>query len=301
MSPFTLVHPIIGPSDPYEPNNERKSGLLHAFYSYSQLRLHLVVLHRVEHFLWIGAISKQTQAQLNLSQPLYFASWYEQIFDPFHITLFDGIRLPNAPGHFLSQLPTSRYLSCDPELNTAFLEQYQLEENRETLEASYKSLLSMRSLMKASQMQFWLSSGTLLGWKRQCSVIPFTDDSDFATWSKYAIHPTWPSLTAKLLNLAPKVDLKLKLQIGTPSTNVEYSFNLKDPKYDWKIDLFFNYPNETHYRFPLHGVGAYTYQILPKFELCSVELHGYKVLAPCTAEEVIKTGKLTSLLGNYQN
>ena len=79
--------------------------------------------------------------------------------------------------------------------------------------------------------------------------------------------------------------------MGEPTSNIEYSFLTVGN--EWKVDLFFNYPKGNQFRFPLHAADdTYTYQYFPKYELCSVGLLGYKMLAPCTAEEVIVAGRL---------
>lgn len=72
---------------------------------------------------------------------------------------------------------------------------------------------------------------------------------------------------------------------------MEYSF--LSAKFNEKVDLFFIYPNGTHFLLPYHlpSIEQYAYSLYPTYELCSVELLGYKLLAPCTPEQVILTGK----------
>ena len=90
-----------------------------------------------------------------------------------------------------------------------------------------------------------------------------------------------------LLKTAPKHKLRLFYRFGEPHHSMEYSFKTK--KNRDKVDMFFTYRNETHFLLPFHIASKHLYQysIYPKYDLCSIELLGYKLLAPCETEKVI--------------
>ena len=270
--------------------------MLHVFYQCpgqngnANLQLHLVVLYQIKYFLWIGSIPKEKQIKFNNDISIYYGKPYEQIFDPFKVISVDNISMPNDVGHLLSQTPTSKYLHCSPQLNIQWLQKYKkIRPDQDTVYDSIEAIVGMKQLMRKMRMEFWIVAGTLLGWLRQCDIIPYTDDSDFATWSKYAQMKN-VNLAAEFLKLSYEYSLHLEIEMGQPNNSVEYSFlTLAN---EWKVDLFFNYPSKHYFRFPLHAADdTYTYQYFPKYKLCSVQLLGYKLLAPCNAEKVIVAGK----------
>jgi hypothetical protein len=44
-------------------------------------------------------------------------------------------------------------------------------------------ILALKNLMNPLLIPFFIRSGTLLGWYRQCGVIPYTSDLDSATYA----------------------------------------------------------------------------------------------------------------------
>ena len=101
--------------------------------------------------------------------------------------------------------------------------------------------------------------------------------------------------------MAPQYGFKMHIRYGTANaSNLEFTFNTT-PNKTLPTDLFFMHPNDTHFLLPVHlpieyaeslrfNKAKWTYQSYAKFDLCSVAYQGYKMLAPCNPEEVIKTG-----------
>jgi len=161
---------VRGPYGPFNATNKNSSSVLHIFYESSNLQLHLVVLYRVMHFLWIGSIPEHRQFRLednlernpNRTFVLHYGKT-EQIFDPFTRISTDGIRHPDDVVHFLSQLPTSRYLHCSPEKTTQWFGSNNLTINKDRVKVTEAGLVGMKSFMRKMQMEFWIACGTLLG------------------------------------------------------------------------------------------------------------------------------------------
>ena len=263
-------------------------AVFHLFLRWRNFNLHIVVFHQIKHFLWIGKISELQLRQLK-GFNVHFGI-HEAIYDPFGLNRIDSVQFPGEIGHFLGQIPTSKYLHCPP------ARQYWLAENNlpiseEKIVSSEEAIIGTKSLMKELRMQSWIACGTLLGWHRQCHVTPYTSDTDFATWAKYL---QGKSITKQLKELAPKHNLYLHYRFGEPMHSMEFSFLSK--AFNERVDMFFIYPNQTHFLLPYHIVdkNAYAYSIYPKYDLCSVELLGYKLLAPCEPEKVILPGKCCS-------
>ena len=260
------------------------SKVLHRFLQWRNLKVHLVVLHQVSNFFWIGQIPKAQFRKLN-NFKIHFGK-YEEIYDTFDLTFVDWVPFPNEIENFLSQISTSRYLPC-PTQSIEWLANNNISILETKIDASKEAIAGMKSLMKTLEMQFFIACGTLLGWFRQCNVTPYTTDTDFATWSKYL---QGHDLTQKLSIIAPNHNLTLYTRFGEPVHSMEYSF--LGTQMNEKVDMFFIYPNDTHFLLPYHMPAdqQYAYSIYPRYKLCSIVLLGYKLLSPCDPENVILTG-----------
>lgn len=286
---------------------------LHRFYqctpshfSTFTLHLHLVILHRRRHFLWIGSINHNETDHLseqNIWFSPHFGDHQEHIFDAFSPKLSPSgysFHIPDDVKHFVSQLPTSRYIRCPAMRRNRWNRRYPTDQKERYIKqlSTEKAIIGMKALMRQQRMQFWLVSGTLLGWHRQCDVISYTSDTDFATRSRYLERNMGKAMDGSLAS--GNSSIRLTQRFGHPEDSLEYSFELRPNKelLHEKIDLFFVYRNSTHYLQPLHvpQSSVYTHQTYPPYQLCSVNLLGYKMLAPCTPELVIRAGKSTAFL-----
>ena len=93
--------------------------------------------------------------------------------------------------------------------------------------------------------------------------------------------------------------MNLYLRFGEAKHSMEYTFF--STKLNEKTDLFFVYPNGSNFLVPYHVPSEhyYGYSIYPIYSLCSIDLHGYKLLAPCTPEKVVTTGKVWLPIAYY--
>src|SRR5699024_10876651 len=99
-----------------------------------------------------------------------------------------------------------------------------------------------------------------------------------------------PNIIERFRNESYLFGMRLGGRFGVPSENLECYFLTSHVK----MDLFFMYQNNTHYlataHVPEHGI--WTFAAYPRYDLCSVDYLGYKVLAPCTTEQVILSGNI---------
>lgn len=262
------------------------SQITHLFFESKNWKIHLVVLVQVKYFLWIGKISEKTASILKDEYNIKFGI-YEQIFDPFKIKTLWLLQVPEEIEYFLSQIPSSRYLSCSESKRNNWYKQWNMKMDNSTANIvlrTNEAIISMKSLMKKLKMEFWMMCGTLLGWYRQCYPISYTTDTDFSTWPKYLMGN---DISDQLLKEAPQHNLKLHLRFGEPKKTMEYSF--KTNHFQEKIDLFFSYDAKDKFYVPAHEVKSKEYipYYYPKYQLCSAELLGHKLLTPCSPESVI--------------
>lgn len=128
-------------------------------------------------------------------------------------------------------------------------------------------------------VRFWLSSGTCLGWFRQCDIIPHSKDVDIGIWIK--------DYNALLITAFEQNGLFLKHKFGRMDDSFELSFRTKEDYV--KLDIFFFY-EEKEYMWN-GGTQAKTGKkfkyIFPKFTLCWTEFLLMKVRIPCETESYI--------------
>mgnify|MGYP002804020012 FL=1 len=115
----------------------------------------------------------------------------ESVLDRFslHISTIDGrsIRLPSDINEFLKNLKNSRYLPCDIKRAREFYSKYGDDgtDMAGMFRKRGKEVLQIAKIILDNLgVRFWLSSGTCLGWFRQCGVISHGKDMDIGMWIK---------------------------------------------------------------------------------------------------------------------
>ena len=132
----------------------------------------------------------------------------------------------------------------------------------------------------------WLMDGTLLGWCRQCSLIPHDEDMDTGSWIEDFEDFMIPYFRDHPL-------LKLLWKLGRPDDSLE--FKMGDTYLDRKtIDLFFMYPGPEKnmswigYQ-PFDEAHSKLMQVYPTIRhVCTADLHGYLVFVPCDALSLLR-------------
>lgn len=176
---------------------------------------------------------------------------------------------------FLFDYSHSTFLECNEELA------------RQNLNVNYKQNTTLNyqisqglnyisNTLDSYYKNYWLAGATLLGWQRDCGIIPFTTDADLAI---------------KAIDFEPKLvdnfkgnsKMTLHRTLGLANDSFEFSsYNL-----DFYYDVFVSY-NETKNRsFPMQWYGYQSgldkwRMIIPYFEeLCSAEMLNHKYQVPC--------------------
>ncbi|XP_036186022.1 FSD1-like protein isoform X8 [Myotis myotis] len=261
---------------------------LHYICKLAMHAIHVVVFHeRSGNYLWHGHLRLKGNIDKKFVpfRKLQFGR-YPGAFDRPELQQItvDGLEvlIPKDPVHFLEEIPHSRFIECRYKEARAFFQQY-LDDS--TVEAvafrkSAKELLQLAAkTLKKLGVRFWLSSGTCLGWYRQCSIIPYSKDVDLGIFIQ--------DYQSNIISAFQDAGLPLKHKFGKVEDSLELSFQGKD---DVKLDIFFFYEETDHMW--NGGTQAKTGKkfkyLFPRFTLCWTEFVDMKVHVPCETIEYIE-------------
>ncbi|XP_063080429.1 ribitol-5-phosphate transferase FKTN isoform X9 [Cavia porcellus] len=261
---------------------------LHCICKWATHAIHLVVFHgRSGSYLWHGHLRLKGHIDRKFVpfRKLQFGR-YPGAFDRPELqqVTIDGLEvlIPKDPTHFLEEIPHSRFIECRYKEARTFFQQYLDDNTGEavTFQKSAKELLQLAAkILNKLGVKFWLSSGTCLGWYRQCSIIPYSKDVDLGVFIQ--------DYKYDIILAFQEAGLPLKHKFGKVEDSLELSFQGKDGV---KLDIFFFY-EETDYMWN-GGTQAKTGKkfkyLFPKFTLCWTEFVDMKVHVPCETTEYIE-------------
>ena len=220
----------------------------------------------------------------------------QQLFDPIefikiHInseSMKSSILLaPNDVIDFHLQLYSSKWLPCSKQNDSL-----EYPDNPSVNHNTKMSIVYLKELLRPLHVPFWLISGSLLGWFRECRAIPYTTDADFAAFNFSLNQQVVNDILSKTTLRRNKNNLHFLYRFGIISKGFELSFKLA--KSDWKIDLFFMYPTSNFSIISTVGHATwnseyYNYYYPSINSLCSTLLFQEKVNVPCNAKSIIET------------
>jgi len=123
-----------------------------------------------------------------------------------------------------------KFIECDKVRANSFHAKYGREESEESNSFRLKAtnlLSKVRLLLDELEIPFWLSSGTCLGYFRQCDFITYSRDVDIGIWID--------DYKPELIDVFSANNLPLIHSFG----KVEDSFELSFIDGDIKLDIFF--------------------------------------------------------------
>ncbi|XP_074643764.1 ribitol-5-phosphate transferase FKTN-like [Tubulanus polymorphus] len=288
---FSSIRPTVKSSDPQRfslnPNAAPPAEIItHYLFTRYSHTIHVVILYsRSNLFLWYSAVTDQDLRRSSLTtQQLKLGKYAGAInsFDRVSVSL-DGLRLfvPRYPQYLLDNLRNSRFIECNYTRARQFYKRYPRDESQQAKQFRREaSKLIHRGYEYLNQIEvaFWLSSGTCLGWFRQCDIIAHSKDVDFGIWIK--------NYKESLILLFEGNSLPLTHKFGKVSDSFELSFRENDVK----LDIFFFY-EEGGYMWN-GGTQARTGKkfkyIFPNFTMCWTLFLNMKLRIPCETEAYIE-------------
>lgn len=253
---------------------------LHLLFRLHSYIIQVVFLYeRTGNYLWHGSLRLKSSMDRNFApfRLLDYGRHTGALDRPdLVLTAVDGldVRVPRNISHFVSEQRHAHFLECRHRDARNFLQLYPDDSSPETVDfrRKVKSLLHLTArILTHLGIPFWLSSGTCLGWFRQCGVISYSRDVDVGIFIV--------DYRSDIITAFRDAGLTLKHKFGKVEDSLELSF-LKD---DVKLDIFFFYEEGD---FMWNGgtqakSGRKFKYIFPRFSLCWAELLELKVRVPC--------------------
>lgn len=191
------------------------------------------------------------------------------------------MNLPSPVINFLQSPEDAKFIECNKIQTNEFFSKYGRDESEEGNAFRTKATLLLsraKRILDELKIPFWLSSGTCLGFFRQCDFITYSRDLDIGIWAQ--------DFRPELINAFSTNDLPLIHSFGKPEDSFELSFRDNDIK----LDIFFFYKEQDHV---WNGgtqarTGLKFKYIFPKFTLCWTEFVDLKVRVPCQTQAYIE-------------
>lgn len=239
--------------------------------------IELVIFYDRKSYLWHGPIQGTTTAALFKYQAAHTKFPIEEkVIDGIHISI------PADQKKISLETSQSQFTGCNLTNAQAYYGKYGRDVSQDAVlfkKIALEVLSTAITALDRLGVRFWLSSGTCLGWFRQCDIIPHSKDVDIGIWIK--------DYNALLIAAFEKNGLFLKHKFGRMDDSFELSFRTKEDYV--KLDIFFFY-EEKEYMWN-GGTQAKTGKkfkyIFPKFTLCWTEFLLMKVRIPCETESYI--------------
>ncbi|GAB6024538.1 hypothetical protein CHUAL_009691 [Chamberlinius hualienensis] len=262
--------------------------VLHHIFTVNRFAIHVTVCyHRDGNFWWHGSfVFSEISPKLlqHFSSDKFYFAREEGAYNEFPITTVQKnsmtIYLPSNITKFLYQMDHTRYIECNHTRSTIFYSQNKMDVTNDAMAfraIAWKILQLAKFVLEKLNVRFWLSSGTCLGYFRQCDIFPYSKDIDIGIWIK-DYHP-------QIITGFLSAGMKLKHKLGKVEDSLELSFTLDGVK----LDIFFFYEEVNHVwngGLQVKSGKKFKY-VFPKFNLCWTEFLGLKVSVPCQTESYI--------------
>lgn len=247
--------------------------LTHIYYQCPNFKIQISIFASRSEFLWIG----RDESTLNYRSGSFGdipRSMNKFKLREIHDANSFKIRVPSDVHSFLFNYNHSPFLECNYAL---------AQKNIKTLGANYSQnakkntmlLPVMKNISKTLEglrKHYWLAGGTLLGWYRDCGIIPHTQDVDFAIWA----HEYETSIKKAFLgNKVVRVWGTLGL------VNDSFEFRMFNDLFTF--DMFLVYKHNQSDQWCGYQVNRAKFRrYLPNFDkLCSAELLNNRFMVPC--------------------
>ncbi|XP_023816604.1 fukutin isoform X2 [Oryzias latipes] len=240
---------------------------------------------RSGNYLWHGPLRlradmDRTFAPFSLLDYGRYAGAYDR--PELILTVLDrlDVRVPRNITHFLVQQRDARFLECRFHEARHFLQLYPDDSSAAALDFRRKARTLLRvttQTLGLLHIPFWISSGTCLGWFRQCGVISYSQDVDIGIFIS--------DFRPDIVGAFREAGLSLKHKFGKVEDSLELSFLSQDVK----LDIFFFYEDgDVVWNGGTQAKSGRKFKYtFPRFSLCWAELLELKVRVPCETQDYV--------------
>ncbi|KAM4719563.1 ribitol-5-phosphate transferase FKTN isoform 2-T2 [Anableps anableps] len=211
---------------------------LHFLFRLHGYIIHVVLLYeRSGGYLWHGVLRLKANVDRSFAPFMLLdygrhAGAYDR--PELMLTVVDNldVRVPRNISRFLAQQQQARFLECRYHDARSFLQLYPDDSSAAAVEFQRKAKTLLRlaaQTLGGLDVPFWISSGTCLGWFRQCSIISYSRDVDIGIFIT--------DFRPDIMTAFQDAGLSLKHKFGKVEDSLELSFLGEDVK----LDIFFFY------------------------------------------------------------
>lgn len=237
----------------------------------------LLIFYDRKSYLWHGPLQGSARTKfLEFSGAYNRFSIEEKIIDGVHL------KVPAEPDKLTAEKTQAQFKGCNLTNARQFYSKYGRDVSPDAVlfkRKAFEVLSSAVNALDRLDVRFWLSSGTCLGWFRQCDIIPHSKDVDLGIWIK--------DYNPLILSAFETIGLRLKHRFGRIEDSFELSFRTDEDFV--KLDIFFFY-EEKDYMWN-GGTQARTGKkfkyTFPTFTLCWTDFLELKVRIPCETESYV--------------
>lgn len=264
-----------------------------AVFAQRSVTFQIVILHtREDNMWWFGSVLSDVLAQnklmrLGISITDLKIMNTEGAIERFELVKSvtqhnSALMFPRDISKVIQELETSQFIECNATRADVFHKKFFRDESDAALRfrhRAWKLLSRAKSVLDSLAIPFWLSSGTCLGYYRECGIIAHSKDVDIGIWAKdYS-----PHIVSEFQNHG----LSLKIWLGRPNDSLEISFV---DQAGTKLDIFFFYEegNKTVWNGGTQVKSGKKFKYtFPKFTLCWTLFRDLKVRIPCETNAYI--------------
>ncbi|TKR95409.1 hypothetical protein L596_009583 [Steinernema carpocapsae] len=209
----------------------------------------------------------------------------ERAFDRFNTTQLLGLTVPSDIPRFELWWRNGRFLNCNETLAEKFVANSSIIQ-----EIHIQNFKIFTDMLLASGQIPTLAFGTLLGWYRNCGVIPYTTDIDInIRVSEYQ--------DDFMEGLKKRQDFRLLRYIGAKEYGLEITVKIPGIVKDAYVDVFYLFPHNSTYDWVPTTYGKSSgwvrlKTLVPKYsddDFCTGDIMGYLFFLPCNFMDVIVT------------
>ena len=171
---------------------DKRRVLTNVYVTCRNVILQISIVYERDSFLWIGGDhNTQRWQSANVKVDRCFGDKARAIskFKLNKVVDDEAARnfyyIPSDLDQFLFDYDHSAFLECNRELAESTSKQmgakYVNQDKR--LSMIGQTIQYLGDTLSSFKKHYWLAGGTLLGWYRECDIIPHTSDVDFAIWS----------------------------------------------------------------------------------------------------------------------